>query len=43
MFQTKLRPTVRNICGHDRIVVGFRVGNHTVQKHYQVDYPQDLN
>lgn len=43
MFQTKLKPVVRSICGHDRLVIGSRVGNCTIQKHYQVDYPQDLN
>lgn len=43
MFQTKMKLVVRKINGHDRLVIGSRVGNCTVQRHYQIDYPQDLN
>lgn len=42
MFGTKRKPTV-TVLDREYVTTGQRLGNLTIKKNYQVEYPQDLN
>ena len=43
MLNTKQGVRIHTIRGIDYLTEGRRIDNMTVQRHYQVEYPQDLN
>lgn len=43
MFGTRKKPTVTQLNGEEFVTVGQRLNNLTIKKHYQIEYPQDLN
>ena len=43
MHNTRVGNRVHKIRGHEYLTVGERVNNTTTQRHYQVEYPKDLN
>lgn len=42
MHRTKVGIRVHNIRGIEYVTEGQRVNNMTTQRHYQVEYPQNL-
>ena len=42
MHNTRIGNRVHDIRGHEYLTIGERNGNCTAQKHYQVEYPKDL-
>ena len=42
MFDTRVGYRVHEVRGHEYLTVGERVNNTTSQRHYQVEYPDDL-
>lgn len=42
MHNTKIGYRVHEIRGREYLTVGERVNNTTSQRHYAVDYPEDL-
>lgn len=43
MYNTKVGNKVHKIRNHEILTIGSREGNFTSQRHFQVDYPKDLN
>lgn len=43
MHNTRTGSRVHEIRGHEYLTIGERNGNCTSQRHYQVEYPKDLN
>ena len=43
MHHTKIGFNVRTIRNREYLTEGKRFNNLTVQRHYQIEYPQDLN
>ena len=43
MHNTKIGTRTHNLRGYEVLTVGKRTGNVTQQRHYHVEYPQDLN
>lgn len=42
MYNTKIGNRVNVIRGHEYLTVGERRDNSTSQRHYQIEYPEDL-
>lgn len=43
MHNTRVGTRVHSIRGTEYVTEGQRTSNMTVQRHYQVEYPKDLN
>jgi hypothetical protein len=43
MHNTKIGNRTHNLRGYEVLTIGERNGNVTSQRHYHVEYPQDLN
>jgi len=43
MYNTRLGTRVHTIRDREYVTEGQRINNTTIQRHYQVEYPKDLN
>ena len=42
MYNTRIGNRVHEIRGHEYLTVGERRGSLTIQRHFEVEYPKDL-